>query len=212
VSACRAGSLVVEHDGRIIDTAGDGILAEFGSVLNAVICAVAVQKMMADRNTGIEPARRMQFRIGINQGDVVFDEKRMYGDGINVAARLESIAEPGGICVSGKVHDEICGRIDLTYLDIGEQDLKNIARPVRVYRVVVGEATDASQRAPHAKAQLALPDRPSIAVLPFAVFGEESEQAYFADGVVEDIISALSLAFRNRAQLKLHIQGQGRRY
>jgi len=184
--------MIVEHGGRIIDTAGDGILAEFSSVLNAVNCAVAVQRTMADRNTAIDPLRRMQFRVGINQGDVLADETRIYGDGINVAARLESIAEPGGICISGKVYDEVCGRIDLAYLDIGEQQLKNIPRPVRVYRVVVGEKEGAASRISHKSIPQSLSERPSIAVLPFAIFGDDPEQLYFGDGVVEDIITALS--------------------
>src|SRR5215471_5899795 len=127
--------LVGKHGGRIIDTAGDGILAEFASVVNAVECAVAIQTRMAERNAAIEPERRMQFRVGINIGDVVYDEARIYGDGINVAARLEGIAEPGGICISSKVYEEVSGRIDLAFQDIGEQQLKNIARPVKVYRV-----------------------------------------------------------------------------
>jgi hypothetical protein len=127
--------MVGDFGGRIIDTAGDGILAEFASVVNAIKCAVAVQSKMAERNVAIDPECRMQFRIGINIGDVIFDETRIFGDGINVAARLEGIADPGGICISSKVYDEISGRVDLTYLDIGEQQLKNIARPVRVYRV-----------------------------------------------------------------------------
>src|SRR5438045_3572776 len=116
--------------GRIIDTAGDGILAEFPSVVNAVNCALAIQSTMAQRNAAIEPERRMQFRLGINIGDVVYDEVRIYGDGINVAARLESIADPGGICISGKVYEEINGRIEFACEDMGAQQLKNIARPV----------------------------------------------------------------------------------
>ena len=147
--------MITEHGGRVVDTAGDGILAEFGSVVNAVECAVAIQKTMADRNVAIEPARRMQFRIGINQGDVVSDDARVYGDGINVAARLESIAEPGGICLSGKVHDEIQGRIELSYKDLGAQQLKNIERPVRVYRVVARTGAAASPLSQ--KAALELP-------------------------------------------------------
>src|SRR5260370_9929440 len=127
--------MVAEFGGRIIDTAGDGILAEFPSVVNAVKCAVAIQSKMAERNAAIEPARRMQFRVGINIGDVVYDDTRIYGDGINVAARLEGIAEPGGICISSKVYEEISGRIDLACHDMGEQQLKNIARPVRAYQV-----------------------------------------------------------------------------
>src|SRR4249920_1671766 len=127
--------MVGEFAGRIIDTAGDGILAEFPSVVNAVKCALAIQSKMAERNAAIEPERRMQFRVGINFGDVVYDDARIYGDGINVAARLEGIAEAGGICISGKVYEEINGRVDLAYQDIGEQRLKNIARPVRAYHL-----------------------------------------------------------------------------
>ena len=141
---------------------------------------------MAERNAAIEPERRMQFRIGINVGDIVYDEARIYGDGINVAARLESIAEPGGICISSKVYEEINGRIDLAYQDIGEQQLKNIARP----RASVSGAPEqpCASRAP----ALALPDKPSIAVLPFQNMSGDPEQEYFADGMVEEIITALS--------------------
>src|ERR1700730_1058032 len=127
--------MIAGFGGRVIDTAGDGILAEFASVLNAVNCAVAIQKTMVERNASVDPGRRMQFRIGLNQGDVVCDEARIYGDGINVAARLESIADAGGICLSGKVYEEIQGRIDLACDDMGPRQLKNIARPVRVYRI-----------------------------------------------------------------------------
>jgi adenylate cyclase len=125
--------VIAEHGGRVIDTAGDGVLAEFASVLNAVTCALAIQMTMAERNAAIDPARRMQFRIGVNQGDVVYDDTRLYGDGVNIAARLEALAAPGGICVSDKVQTEIKGKIDLAYKDLGEQRLKNIAAPVRVY-------------------------------------------------------------------------------
>src|SRR2546423_1301420 len=118
--------MVGEHGGRVIDTAGDGILAEFASVLGAVRCAVTIQKAMAERNAAVDPARRMQFRIGVNQGDVVFDDARVYGDGVNVAARLEGIAEPAGICISDKVHQEVRGKLDLTWHDLGAQQLKNI--------------------------------------------------------------------------------------
>jgi TolB-like protein len=177
--------MVAEFGGRVIDTAGDGILAEFPSVVNAVKCAVAIQSKMAERNSAIEAECRMQFRVGINIGDVVYDEVRIYGDGINVAARLEGIAEPGGICISSKVYEEINGRIELAFEDIGEQQLKNIARKVRVYRVRLNSV------APTA-AQLALPDKPSIAVLPFQNMSGDPEQDYFADGIVEEIITALS--------------------
>src|SRR6516165_4384669 len=178
--------MVSEFGGRIIDTAGEGILVEFASVVNAVKCAVAFQSRMAERNAGIEPERCMQFRVGINIGDVIYDEARIYGDGINVAARLEGISDPGGICISSKVHDEINGRIDLAFQDIGELQLKNISRPVRVYRVCVDNTGPAGAPA------LALPDKPSIAVLPFQNMSGDAEQEYFADGMVEEIITALS--------------------
>ena len=127
--------LVGEFTGRIIDTAGDGILAEFASVVDAVECALQVQAVMRRRNEGESPGRRMQFRIGINLGDVIHDEVRIYGDGINIAARLEGIAQPGGICVSAKVYEEVVDKLDLEFLDLGPQSLKNIARPVRVFAV-----------------------------------------------------------------------------
>jgi adenylate cyclase len=172
--------------GRIIDTAGDGILAEFPSIVNAVECALAIQRSVAERNATIEPERRLRFRMGINFGDVIYDDMRIFGDGINLAARLEGIAEAGGICVSSKVYDEIRGKIDLTYDDLGEQLLKNITQPVRVYRVRSDRA------AAKALPTLALPDKPSIAVLPFQNMSGDPDQEYFADGMVEEIITALS--------------------
>ena len=172
--------------GRIIDTAGDGILAEFTSVVDAVECASAIQETMAKRNAENEVERRMQYRMGINVGDVMFDDARIYGDGINVAARLESIAEPGGICVSSKVYEEIRGKVQLGYEDIGEQQLKNITYPVRVYRV----RTNLLSARP--ATVLPLPEKPSIAVLPFENLSGDPEQGYFADGMVEEIITALS--------------------
>jgi len=156
--------MIKEHGGRVIDTAGDGILAEFGSVVNAAECAVAIQQTMALRNADVEEARRMRFRIGINQGDVVFDDTRVYGDGVNVAARLEGLAEPGGICISRRVYEDISGKMQLAFVDLGEHQLKNIAQPIRVYRVS-GEQLAAARAT--AKPALALPDKPSIAVLAF---------------------------------------------
>jgi class 3 adenylate cyclase len=129
--------MIAGYTGRVIDTAGDGILAEFPSVFNAVKCAMSIQEVMLERNASIIPARRMLFRIGINQGDVLFDEDRIYGDGINVAARLEAICEPGCICISAKVYEEIKGRFEIQYEDIGEQTLKNIASPVRTYKISI---------------------------------------------------------------------------
>jgi adenylate cyclase len=181
--------MIKDHGGRIIDTAGDGILAEFGSVVNAAECAVAIQQIMAERNADVEEARRMRFRIGINQGDVVFDDTRVYGDGVNVAARLENIAEPGGICISRKVYEEVAGKLQLAFVDLGELQLKNIAHPVRVYRI-----SDEQPAAPRATAKpaLAFPDKPSIAVLPFTNMSGDPEQEYLADGIVDDIITELS--------------------
>ena len=173
--------MVGEFGGRVIDTAGDGILAEFPSVFNAVECAVAIQRKMVERNAAIEPERRMEFRIGINLGDVIYDNDRIFGDGVNVAARLEAIAEPGSICVSGKVHEEIHAKIGLPYEDLGDKQLKNIAEPVRVYGIRL-------DRAPR-RTVLALPDKPSIAVLPFTNMTGDPEQEYFSDGISEDIIT-----------------------
>src|SRR5438067_6203522 len=127
---------ITGHKGRVVKTTGDGLLIEFPSVVEAVACAVAVQQGMAERNAGVLPAERIEFRIGINSGDVIIDGEDIHGDGVNIAARLEALAEPGAICVSAMVHDQVRGRIDCAFEDLGEQNLKNIARPVRVYRVM----------------------------------------------------------------------------
>jgi TolB-like protein len=172
---------IAEHRGRLVKTTGDGLLIEFGSVVDALRCAVEVQREIAGRNTGIRPDNRVELRIGINVGDI-------FGDGVNVAARLEVLAEPGGICVAARVQEDAAGKLDLAFEDIGEQALKNIVRPVRVYRVV----TEARPAIPQASTGPPLPDKPSIAVLPFANMSGDLEQEYFADGMVEEIITALS--------------------
>lgn len=181
--------LVGRHGGRIIDTAGDGILAEFPSVVRATECAVEIQTAMAARNQDVPVARRMLFRIGVNLGDVIHDDTRIYGDGINVAARLEALAEPGGVVVSRAVHDQVLDRLDLAFEDLGELELKNIARPVRVYRI---RPSEASKLAAGPRDAPPLPDKPSVAVLPFLNMSGDPEQDYFADGMVEDITTALS--------------------
>lgn len=181
--------MVGEYGGRIIDTAGDGILAEFGSVLGAVKFALAMQETMGERNAAVEAERCLQFRIGINQGDVVVDDARVYGDGVNIAARLEAIAAPGGICISEKVYQEVRGKIDLRYTDLGALQLKNISEPVRVYRI---ESPPPGAFAPQAKPSLALPGKPSIAVLPFTNLSADPSQDYLSDGIAEDITTELS--------------------
>jgi len=178
--------LIGDFAGRIIDTAGDGILAEFPSVVNAVECAVAIQRIMSERNAAIEPVQRMQFRIGVNIGDVITDESRIYGDGVNIAARLEGVAEPGGICLSDDAYRQVQGKVSAQFIDSGVQQLKNIVRPVRVYRVLAQGAVEA------APAPLSLPEKPSIAVLPFDNMSDAAEDVYFADRITEDIITELS--------------------
>jgi TolB-like protein len=175
---------IKEHSGRIVRITGDGLLVEFASVIAAVRCAVEVQRAMGERNADLPQEKRIEFRMGINVGDIIIDGTDIWGDGVNVAARLEALAEPGGICVSGRVQEDVHGRLDIAFEDTGEQQLKNIARPVRVYRVRLNGTA--------AKPVLALPDKPSIAVLPFNNMSGDPEQEYFADGMVEEIITALS--------------------
>jgi adenylate cyclase len=173
--------------GRLVKTTGDGLLAEFASVVDALRCAGGIQSGLAARNADLVATERLDFRIGIHQGDIVVEDGDILGDGVNIAARLEGLAESGGICVSARVQEDAAGKLDLVFDDLGEQSLKNIARPVRVYRVAMGGAAPA----PVAPA-LPLPDRPSIAVLPFQNMSGDPEQEYFADGIVEDIITGLS--------------------
>ena len=175
---------IAEHHGRIVKTTGDGLLVEFASVVDAVRCAVEVQRAMIARNDGVPDHRRIEIRIGINVGDIIVEDGDIYGDGVNIAARLEGLAEPGGVCVSRTVITQTRGKLDFPVEDLGEQALKNIAQPIHVFRVV--------SEKPMAEPSLALPDKPSIAVLPFANMSGDPEQEYFADGMVEEIITALS--------------------
>jgi TolB-like protein len=179
---------IAEHKGRLVKTTGDGLLVEFGSVVDALRCAIEVQREMIGRSAGLPPDNRIELRIGINMGDIVVEDGDIFGDGVNVAARLEGLAEPGGICVSARVQEDAAGKLDLVFEDLGEQQLKNIARPVRAYRVV----TEARPAMTRPGANPPLPDKPSIAVLPFANLSGDPEQEYFADGMVEEIITALS--------------------
>src|SRR5438477_1922665 len=190
--------MVAEHKGRIVKTTGDGLLIEFPSVVEAVACAMTVQRGMGSRNAATPEDRRIEFRVGINSGDIIVEDGDIHGDGVNIAARLEGVAQPGGICVSAIVHDQVRDRLDCVFEDLGEQNLKNIARPVRVYRVESGigprasrplSGLDAAGTAAVQPAALPLPDKPSIAVLPFQNMSGDPEQEY---GMVEEIITALS--------------------
>jgi adenylate cyclase len=185
---------IKEHHGRIVKTTGDGLLLEFASVVDAVRCAVEVQREMAERNADVPPDRRLELRMGINVGDIIKDGRDIFGDGVNVAARLEALAEPGGICVSRMVRDQVRDKLAFSFEDLGEQQVKNIARPVRVHRVLLSTQSGPSKPlvAAATKPSLALPDKPSIAVLPFQNMSGDPEQEYFADGMVEEIITALS--------------------
>ena len=176
---------IAEYRGRIVKRTGDGVLIEFGSAVDAVRCAIEIQRGMIERNEPVAQDQRIELRIGIHVGDIITEEGDIFGDGVNIAARLESIAQPGGICISDDAYRQVRGKLDANFQDVGEQQLKNIARPVRVYKLqpvgVAGESVP-----------LALPERPSIAVLPFQNMSGDPEQDYFADGIAEDIITSLS--------------------
>src|SRR5712692_3018799 len=229
-------SLIEQHHGRFVNSAGDSVLAEFASVVNAVQCAVEIQTTLKSENANISPERRMEFRIGVNLGDVMVDGEQIYGDGVNVAARLESLADPGGICISGSVHEQLGTKLPLSYDDLGEQAVKNIAKPVRVLRIMPEDGAATRTRAkerslgrhwrggvfslaglaliaaviifvqhlslrpptttasipPAPSPALTLPDKPSIAVLPFSNLSGDPQEEYFSDGITGDIITALS--------------------
>jgi TolB-like protein/class 3 adenylate cyclase len=187
LKACRRELIdprIAEHQGRIVKTTGDGALVEFASVVDAVRCAMDIQRAMAERNADIPGDRRIEFRIGINVGDIILDDGDIYGDGVNIAARVESLAQPGAICLSDNAYQQIKGKLALDVSDMGEQQLKNIAQLVRVYSVRLSNTP--------VRPVLPLPDKPSIAVLPFQNMSGDPEQEYFVDGMVEDIITALS--------------------
>jgi len=181
---------IAAHKGRVVKLMGDGLLAEFPSAVEAVKCAVAIQQEMAEREADHSDETRVRLRIGINLGDIIVEGTDIYGDGVNVAARLEGLAEPGGICLSGPAFDAVDGKLDLPFEDIGPRQVKNIAKPVRVYRLSVASRHDAP--VPRLGEPPRLPDKPSIAVLPFTNMSGDPEQEYFSDGVTEDIITALS--------------------
>jgi len=187
-----ADPMIKEHRGRIVRITGDGLLVEFASVVDAVRCAVDIQREMALRNAEVPVDQRIEFRIGINLGDIMNDGQDIYGDGVNVAARLEALATPGGICVSRVVRDQVRDKLNFSFDDRGEQQVKNIARPVRVFDVKIAGETMTLTSYSTAPAPLPIPDKPSIAVLPFQNMSGDPEQEYFADGMVEEIITALS--------------------
>jgi TolB-like protein len=178
---------IASHRGRVVKTTGDGILIEFASVVDAVRCAIEVQRGMAARNASLKAEQRIEFRVGINLGDVVVEGADLMGDGVNVAARLEGIAEPGGICLSEDAYRQVQDKVAADFVDRGAQSLKNVARPVRVFALAPAAAAPSSAPPP-----LALPDKPSIAVLPFQNMSGDSEQDYFCDGMVEDVITGLA--------------------
>jgi adenylate cyclase len=184
--------IIGEHRGRIANTAGDSVLAEFGSAAEAVQCAVEAQAALAEANISVSPDKHINFRIGVHIGDVMVRAGDLFGDGVNIAARLQSIAKPGGVCISGATYDQVRKVLPMTFADLGVQRVKNIQEPIRAYQVGATSEADAPARAAEAESPPPLPDKPSIAVLPFQNMSGDPEQEYFADGMVEEIITALS--------------------
>jgi adenylate cyclase len=179
---------IAKYHGRIVKTTGDGLLVEFASVIDAVRCAAEVQQAVPEWNAGLAVDRRIELRVGINLGDVIADGDDLYGDGVNIAARIEALADPRGVFVSGTVYDQVRDRLPFGFEDRGEQQVKNIARPIRVYRIVLDQTPAAAvERAP-----LPLPDKPSIAELAFTNMSGDPEQEYFSDGIADDMITELS--------------------
>src|SRR5262245_27109366 len=185
---------IAVHNGRVVKRTGDGVLVEFRSVVDAVRCGIEIQNLMVERNAGLSPERRIEFRIGVHLGDVVEEsDGDLMGDGVNIAARLEGVAQPGAICLSEDAYRQVRSRLELAISDLGETRLKNVAEPMHIYSLQVGGAIAAKATASTGTAPgLSLPDTPSIAVLPFQNMSGDPEQEYFADGTVEDIITALS--------------------
>jgi class 3 adenylate cyclase len=177
--------LLTEHRGRMVKLMGDGLIAEFGSIVSAVACAAAVQKQLALHQKNVPAQNRIVLRIGVNLGDVVVEGDDLLGDGVNVAARLEQICPPGGVLISGAAYDHLSGKLECRFEDTGEQRLKNITRPIRTYRLVLDDAPSAPV------ASLRLPDKPAVAILPFGNMGDP-DQVYFSDGITEDLITELS--------------------
>ncbi len=207
--------LIGEHSGRIANTAGDSVLAEFGSAVEAVQCAVEAQAALAEANTGVPPDKHISFRIGVHIGDVMVRAGDLFGDGVNIAARLQTMANPGSVCISGATYDQVRKVLQMTFVDLGAQQVKNIQEPIRAYEVnAPSEVREtAHARLSEADSPPAMPDNPSIAVLPFQNMSGDPEQEYFADGMVEEIITTLSRfkwLFVTARNSRLYVQRQSR--